>query len=137
MPPPLRSVTNLGTSNDQSVDDKAPEVSVRMRIPCAAVLWIALAVTSFAAESEVPTGGRVTSEYWATRAGVSMRVLIMAPPEQRGGVILLPGGHGNINLDVQAHIGWGQDDFVIRTRVSYPRAGFTTVIPDIAIDRKP
>src|SRR5262249_23695374 len=61
---------------------------------------------------------------------------MMAAPEPRAGVILLPGGPGNINLDAQAHIGWGRDDFVIRTRASNPRAGFLAIVPDIAIDRK-
>jgi pimeloyl-ACP methyl ester carboxylesterase len=106
-------------------------------LPCLAALSMILAITAFAVEMEVPTGLRIVSEYWATRLGVSARVLMMAPPEPRAGVILLPGGHGNINLDVQAHIGWGRDDFVIRTRASYPRAGFLAVVPDIAIDRKP
>ena len=104
-------------------------------LPCLAALSITLPITAFAVEAEV--GVRVVSEYWATRQGVSARVLMMAPSEPRAGVILLPGGHGNINLDVQAHIGWGHDDFVIWIRASYPRAGFSAVVPDIAIDRKP
>jgi pimeloyl-ACP methyl ester carboxylesterase len=106
-------------------------------LACLAVPSMTLAITAFAVDVEVPTDVRVASEYWATRQGVSVRVLMMAPPEPRAGVILLPGGHGNINLDVQAHIGWGRDDFVIRTRASYPRAGFLTIIPDISNDRKP
>jgi len=122
--------------------NRASEVNVRVTTMPLILLGLAalsmtLAIAAFALEAELPTGVRVVSEYWATRQGVSARVLMMAPPEPRAGVVLLPGGHGNINLDVQAHIGWGRDDFVIRTRASYPRVGFLTIIPDIAIDRKP
>jgi hypothetical protein len=86
---------------------------------------------------ETPAGVRIESVYWPTRSGISTRVLGMLPKEDRGGVILLPGGHGNINLNSQAHIGWGLDDFVVRTRIRYAMAGFVTVIPDVPIDRKP
>jgi pimeloyl-ACP methyl ester carboxylesterase len=104
-------------------------------LPCLTALSIMLAVASSAAEKT--TSVRIASDYWATRQGLSARVLLMIPAEPRGGVMLLPGGHGNINLDVQAQLGWGHDDFVIRTRANYPQSGFTAVIPDIAIDRKP
>jgi pimeloyl-ACP methyl ester carboxylesterase len=105
-------------------------------LSCLAALSISFATTAFAPQPDLP-GVRVVSEYWATREGVSARVLLMTPPKPRVGIILLPGGHGNINLDVQAQIGWGHDDFLIRTRANYPQAGFTAVVPDIAIDRKP
>ena len=98
-------------------------------------LGIVLAATAFAAEA--PKGVRVSTDFWVTRVGLSARVLIMAPERPRAGVLLLPGGHGNINLDVQGQIGWGEDDFVIRTRTHYARAGFTTVLPDVSGDQKP
>jgi len=80
---------------------------------------------------------RVAATYWPTRAGVSARVLVMLPPTTRAGVMLLAGGHGNLNLDSQGQIGWGVDDFVVRTRLNYPQAGFAVALPDIPIDRKP
>jgi len=98
---------------------------------------ISLLFTIAASGVEGPTGVTIVSEYWATRQGTSSRVLMMRPRKPRGGVMLLPGGHGNINLDVQAQIGWGQDDFLIRTRAKYPQAEFAAVVPDIAVDRKP
>ena len=52
-------------------------------------------------------------------------------------IMLLPGGHGNINLDSQGHIGWGDDDFVIRARSYFVDHGITAVIPDVPTDRKP
>jgi len=98
-------------------------------------LSVALVAAVHAAEAT--KGVRIFSEYWATRTGLAARVLVMMPERPRAGVMLLPGGHGNINLDVQAQIGWGEDDFVIRTRASYAKAGFMALVPDVAIDRKP
>lgn len=77
------------------------------------------------------------TSHWATREGVSVRVLLMMPENPVGAVLLLPGGHGNINLDSQGLIGWGQDDFLVRTRRDYEAAGFIVVIPDVPSDRLP
>ncbi len=41
--------------------------------------------------------------------------------------MLLPGGHGNINLDAQGHLGWGENDFLIRTRTHYMNGGLITI----------
>jgi pimeloyl-ACP methyl ester carboxylesterase len=65
------------------------------------------------------------------------RVLVMKPDLPTGAVMLLPGGHGNINLDAQAHIGWGEDDFLLRTRMRYANGGLLAIIPDVAADHKP
>jgi pimeloyl-ACP methyl ester carboxylesterase len=51
--------------------------------------------------------------------------------------MLLPGGHGNINLDPQARLGWGEDDFLLRTRMRYPNGGLLAIVPDVAADHKP
>src|SRR5215510_9729251 len=104
------------------------------------LLWCVVALTIAAAGThgaELPKDTRVGAAYWPTRSGFSSRVLVILPKASRIGVLLLPGGHGNINLSVQAQIGWGEDDLVIRTRASYAQAGFVTVIPDIATERKP
>ena len=79
----------------------------------------------------------VTSENWGTRPDVLNRVLVMKPDQPAGAVMLLPGGHGNINLDAQSHIGWGEDDFLVRTRMRYANDGLLTIVPDVAADHKP
>ena len=60
-----------------------------------------------------------------------------ARPADTGSVMLLPGGHGNINLDAQAHVGWGEDDFLIRTRMRYANGGLLAIVPDVAADKPP
>ena len=79
----------------------------------------------------------VTVDNWVTRPNTVVRVLLMKANRPADAVILLPGGHGNINLDSQGHIGWGEDDFVVRTRWHYFDHGIATIIPDVALDHKP
>jgi hypothetical protein len=79
----------------------------------------------------------VTSENWVTRPDVLNRVLVMKPDQPTGAVMLLPGGHGNINLDAQARLGWGEDDFLLRTRMRYANSGLLAIVPDVAADHKP
>jgi hypothetical protein len=79
----------------------------------------------------------VIADNWVTRPNTVVRVLLMKADRPADAVILLPGGHGNINLDSQGHIGWGEDDFVVRTGWRYFDHGIAAIIPDIALDHKP
>ena len=79
----------------------------------------------------------VIADNWVTRPNTVVRVLLMKANQPADAVMLLPGGHGNINLDSQGHIGWGEDDFVIRTRWHYFDHGIATIVPDVAFDHKP
>jgi hypothetical protein len=79
----------------------------------------------------------VTADNWVTRPDTAVRVLLMKANQPADAVMLLPGGHGNINLDSQGHIGWGEDDFVIRTRWHYFDRGIAAIVPDVANDHKP
>jgi pimeloyl-ACP methyl ester carboxylesterase len=102
--------------------------------------------TLFAAAAVVAAGAfgggpayadSVTSENWGTRPGVVNRVLVMKPDQPNGAVMLLPGGHGNISLDSEAHVAWGEDDFLLRTRQLYPNGRLLAIVPDVAADYKP
>ena len=71
-----------------------------------------------------------------TRPGQSTRALLTVPPKPAGSVILLAGGHGNLALGKDGSIGWGKGNQLVRTRAAYAKAGFATVVPDIAPDLK-
>ena len=72
-----------------------------------------------------------------TRPGQSMRMLLLTPPGKAdGSVILLAGGHGNLQLGKDGRIGWGKGNQLVRTRASYAAAGFVTAVLDIAPDLK-
>jgi hypothetical protein len=77
------------------------------------------------------------ADNWATRPETTVRVLLMKANQPADAVMLLPGGHGNINLDSQGHIGWGEDDFVVRSRWHYFDRGIAAIVPDVAADHKP
>jgi hypothetical protein len=79
----------------------------------------------------------VMADNWATRPDTAVRVLLMKANQPADAVMLLPGGHGNINLDSQGHIGWGEEDFVIRSRWHYFDRGIAAIVPDVAADHKP
>jgi hypothetical protein len=51
-------------------------------------------------------------------------------------VILLAGSHGNLWLSRDGRIGWGQDNLLVRSRSLFARAGYVTLVPDLAADLK-
>jgi pimeloyl-ACP methyl ester carboxylesterase len=71
-----------------------------------------------------------------TRPGQTVRSLLLKPVTPAGSVILLAGGHGNLSLGKNGSIGWGAGNQVVRTRAGYAKAGFVTLVPDIARDLK-
>jgi pimeloyl-ACP methyl ester carboxylesterase len=79
----------------------------------------------------------VITEDWITGLDAATRVLVIKPDQATGAVMLLPGGYGNIDFDVQAHISWSEDDFLLRTRMDYANAGLLAIVPDVANDHKP
>jgi hypothetical protein len=107
-------------------------------LPSIRMLFAATAIVAAVAFCSGPAyADSVTSENWITRPGVANRVLVMKPDQPTRAVILLPGGDGNINLDSEAHIGWGEDDFLLRTRQLYPNDRLLAIVPDVAADHKP
>jgi hypothetical protein len=64
------------------------------------------------------------------------RALLLKPARPAGSVILLAGGHGNLALGKDGAIGWGAGNQLVRTRADYSKAGFATLVPDIAPDLK-
>ena len=68
--------------------------------------------------------------------GQSVRALLISPKNPVGSVVLLAGGHGNLQLGADGSIGWGKGNQLVRTRAAYARAGFVTLVPDVAPDLK-
>ncbi|ROP83856.1 hypothetical protein EDC65_4505 [Stella humosa] len=69
--------------------------------------------------------------------GQQVRALLLMPAGAPvGSVILLAGGHGKLDIGSDGQIGWGRGNQLVRTRAAYARAGFATLVPDIALDLK-
>jgi dienelactone hydrolase len=71
-----------------------------------------------------------------TRPGQTVRALLLKPDAPVGSIILLAGGHGNLALGKDGRFGWGAGNQLARTRAGYAKAGFVTLVPDIARDLK-
>jgi len=70
------------------------------------------------------------------RPGGTFRVLPDRPARPVGGVILLAGGSGVLDLGEDGRIGGMAQNHLIRTRKAYVRAGYAIFAPDIAQDLK-
>ena len=70
-----------------------------------------------------------------TRPGVTLSFLLRTPPKPVASVILFAGGDGNLKLD-GTQIGWGKDNFLVRTRHLFADHGFQVAVVDAPSDRK-
>ena len=73
----------------------------------------------------------------ATRPGQSIRVLVQRPAGPAlGSVVLIAGGHGNLEISADGRLGWGAPNQLVRTRGLYVVAGYVAAVPDIAAEFK-
>lgn len=68
--------------------------------------------------------------------GQKVRALLLKPASPSASVILLAGGDGKLDLASDGRMAWGAENQLVRTRAAYARAGFNTLVPDIAADLK-
>ena len=71
-----------------------------------------------------------------TRSGVSERILVLTPPVVKATVVLFAGGHGGIQLSSDGAFGWGEGNFLIRTRELFAKEDLMVVIVDAPSDRQ-
>jgi len=71
-----------------------------------------------------------------TRPGVTQRLLMIAPPDAKAAIILIPGGHGGLQLQPNGDMRWGEGNFVVRTRQMFARSGLVTALLDAPSDRQ-
>jgi dienelactone hydrolase len=73
------------------------------------------------------------------RPGVEQKFLLAKPEKPGAAVILFAGGHGALGLGGSADnpaIGWGANNFLVRTRDKFVRAGLTVALVDAPSDRQ-
>lgn len=72
-----------------------------------------------------------------TRPGVTQRMLVLAPPEPRAAVVLLPGGDGGLKITPDGSISrTGGANFLVRTRQLFADNGFLVAVLDAPSDRQ-
>ena len=64
--------------------------------------------------------------------GQKVRAVVLKPDNPKGGVILLAGGDGRLDITAGGEITKLRFNQLVRTRALYARAGYVTLVPDIA-----
>jgi len=71
-----------------------------------------------------------------TRSGVTQRFLLLTPTTPRAAVILFAGGHGGLQITSSGDIGWGKNNFLVRTHALFADKGLMVVVVDAPSDRQ-
>ena len=71
-----------------------------------------------------------------TRPGVTQRMLVLAPPEPKAAVVLIPGGHGGLQLFPNGSMKWGEGNFLVRTRQLFAQQALLVAVIDAPSDRQ-
>lgn len=71
-----------------------------------------------------------------TRSSVSERLLVLTPEAPKAVVVLFAGGHGGLQISDAGKFGWGEGNFLMRTRELFTQAGLMVVIVDAPSDRQ-
>ncbi len=100
------------------------------RIAMLAPLFLAVFVSAASAEetqrvADIPT-----------RPGVTQRILLLGPDHPKAAVILFPGGHGGLRISSGGSFGWGEGNFLVRTRKMFAAQDLLVVIVDAPSDRQ-
>jgi dienelactone hydrolase len=70
------------------------------------------------------------------RPGVTQRMVILAPPAPKAAVVLLAGGHGGLQIFPNGSFGWGEGNFLVRTRQLFAQQGLFVAVVDAPSDRQ-
>ena len=102
-----------------------------------AVFCIALAGLATAAANRA--GAQEQLVTLETRAGVTQKFILITPEKPVAAVIPFAGGKGNLDLTGAAdrpELGWGKNNFLVRSRDDFAAHGFAVAVVDAPSDRK-
>jgi pimeloyl-ACP methyl ester carboxylesterase len=71
-----------------------------------------------------------------TRPGVTQRMIVLIPLEPKAAVVLLPGGHGGLQILPNGSMKWGAGNFLVRTRQLFAERGLMVAVVDAPSDRQ-
>ena len=96
--------------------------------------WFVSFLVFFAVQAQGQTVQKVVDV--PTRSGVSQRILVLSPPEPKAAVILIPGGHGGLQIFPNGSFKWGKDNFLVRSRQLFADQGLIVAVLDTPSDRQ-
>jgi len=71
-----------------------------------------------------------------TRPGVTQRFLLISPPDAKAAVILFAGGEGGLRIDQGGAIGWGKNNFLVRSAPLFAAQQLVVAVIDAPSDRQ-
>ncbi|MDB5868812.1 MAG: hypothetical protein JWP96_1144, partial [Polaromonas sp.] len=71
-----------------------------------------------------------------TRPGVTQRMIVLSPAEPKAAVVLIPGGHGGLQVFSNGSMKWGEGNFLVRTRQLFADQGLLVAVIDAPSDRQ-
>lgn len=71
-----------------------------------------------------------------TRPGVTQGFVYLAPANPVASVILFPGGHGGLQIQLNGDFRWGDKNFLVRTRQLFAQNGLSVAVVDAPSDRQ-
>lgn len=71
-----------------------------------------------------------------TRPGVTQRMIVLTPLEPKAAVVLLPGGHGGLQILPNGSMNWGDGNFLVRTRHLFAERSLMVAVVDAPSDRQ-
>src|SRR5688572_6293574 len=71
-----------------------------------------------------------------TRPGVTQRLLVTAHATPKAAVVLIPGGHGGLQLRPDGSMQWGERNFLVRTRQLFAQHRLVAAVLDAPSDRQ-
>lgn len=71
-----------------------------------------------------------------TRSGVTQRMVVISPPDPKAAVVLIPGGHGGLQISSNGSFKWGDGNFLVRTRQLFADEGLLVAVIDAPSDRQ-
>ncbi len=96
--------------------------------------WLAALLIALAPQVQAQTVQSVVDI--PTRPGVTQRMLVLSPPAAKAAVILIPGGHGGLQIFPNGSLAWGDGNFLVRTRQLFADQGLMVVVIDAPSDRQ-
>jgi pimeloyl-ACP methyl ester carboxylesterase len=107
------------------------EAPVRYILCVAAVLWAAILWPAGPASAQI----RQEVVDLPTRPGVTVRTVLLTPPQPQAVAVLLAGGHGGLRIYPTGSMAWGDGNFLVRTRQLFADQGLMVAVVDAPSDR--
>lgn len=96
--------------------------------------WVGIFVASVSFTAAAQTNQQVID--LPTRAGVTNRILVLAPPNPKATLIMMAGGHGGLQMYRGGSVKWGEGNFLVRSKQLFADQGVAVILVDAPSDRQ-